>query len=70
MEHRVFAEALQVTADWDLSVAEVAEQYDVSREQIIEVLNFVASSLRSSVPELAHWSPSELNGLRMTANIA
>lgn len=33
----------------DLSVDEVVEQFDVSREQIEAVLQFVAKSLRSSV---------------------
>jgi len=31
----------------DLSVAEVAEQFDLPRERIVEVLVFIASSLRS-----------------------
>jgi uncharacterized protein (DUF433 family) len=35
----------------DLSVEEVMEQFDVSREQIAAVLNFVAQSLNTSVPE-------------------
>ncbi len=34
----------------DLSVEEVMEQFDVSREQIEAVLVFVAASLRSAVP--------------------
>ncbi len=35
----------------DLSVEEVMEQFDVTREQIIAVLDFVAESLRAkSVP--------------------
>jgi uncharacterized protein (DUF433 family) len=43
----------------DLSVEEVMEQFDVSREQIAAVLDFVAESLRisapaSSVPADAH----------------
>jgi uncharacterized protein (DUF433 family) len=33
----------------DLSVDEVVEQFDVSREQIEAVLQFVAKSLRSPV---------------------
>ena len=37
----------------DLSFEEVMEQYDVTREQIAAVLDFVAQSLRSSVPESA-----------------
>ena len=35
----------------DLSVEEVMEQFDVTREQITAVLDFVARSLRDSVPE-------------------
>ncbi len=34
----------------DLSVEEVMEQFEVSREQITEVLEFVAKSLRSAPP--------------------
>ncbi len=34
----------------DLSVDEVMEQFDVTREQIAAVLEFFAGSLRSSVP--------------------
>ena len=34
----------------DLSVEEVMEQFDVTREQITAVLEFVAQSLRSSAP--------------------
>jgi uncharacterized protein (DUF433 family) len=34
----------------DLSVEEVMEQFDVTREQISEVLEFVAQSLRASAP--------------------
>ena len=34
----------------DLSVEEVMEQFDVSREQIAAVLDFVAESLRISAP--------------------
>jgi uncharacterized protein (DUF433 family) len=37
----------------DLSVEEVMEQFDVSREQIAAVLSFVAQSLNASVPEPA-----------------
>ena len=36
----------------DLSVEEVMEQFDVSREQITAVLDFVAQSLIASAPEL------------------
>ena len=38
----------------DLSVEEVMSQFDVSREQIAAVLNFVAESLRNSAPADAH----------------
>ena len=34
----------------DLSVEEVMEQFDVTREQIAAVLEFVARSLRDSAP--------------------
>jgi uncharacterized protein (DUF433 family) len=34
----------------DLSVDEVVEQFDVTREQVEAVLEFVAESLRSEVP--------------------
>ena len=34
----------------DLSVEEVMQQFDVTRRQIAEVLEFVAQSLRDSVP--------------------
>ena len=35
----------------DLSVEEVMEQFEVTREQIIAVLDFVAQSLKVSAPE-------------------
>jgi uncharacterized protein (DUF433 family) len=35
----------------DLSVEEVIEQFDVTREQITAVLDFVAQSLKASAPE-------------------
>ena len=39
----------------DLSVDEVMEQFDVTREQITAVLDFVAASLRTEpVPPSAH----------------
>ena len=38
----------------DLSVDEVMEQFDVTREQVTAVLEFVAESLRSEVPAGAH----------------
>ncbi len=34
----------------DLSVSEVMEQFDVTREQIAAVLDFVAQSLKASAP--------------------
>ena len=34
----------------DLSVEEVMEQFDVTREQIAAVLEFVAQSLRTTIP--------------------
>ena len=34
----------------DLSVEEVMEQFDVSRDQIAAVLDFVAQSLKTSAP--------------------
>jgi uncharacterized protein (DUF433 family) len=34
----------------DLSVEEVVEQFDVTREQIAAVLDFVAQSLKVSAP--------------------
>ena len=34
----------------DLSVEEVMEQFDVAREQIAAVLDFVAQSLKASTP--------------------
>ena len=38
----------------DLSVEEAMQQYDVTRQQIAEVLQFVAQSLRDSAPANAH----------------
>ena len=38
----------------DLSIEEVMEQFDVTREQIAAVLDFVAQSLRASVPLPVH----------------
>ncbi|HEX4769886.1 MAG TPA: DUF433 domain-containing protein [Bryobacteraceae bacterium] len=35
----------------DLSVDEVMEQFDVTRERINAVLDFVARSLKTSIPE-------------------
>jgi len=37
-----------------LSVEEVTQQFDVTRQQIAEVLKFVAQSLRDSMPVDAH----------------
>jgi uncharacterized protein (DUF433 family) len=37
----------------DLSIDEVIEQFDVTREQVTAVLEFVADSLRSEVPASA-----------------
>jgi uncharacterized protein (DUF433 family) len=37
----------------ELSIDEVVEQFDVTREQIAAVLEFVARSLRSSSPAAA-----------------
>ncbi len=34
----------------DLSIEEVMEQFDVTREQITAVLEFVAKSLRTTIP--------------------
>jgi uncharacterized protein (DUF433 family) len=36
----------------DLSVEEVMEQFDVTRDQIIAVLDFVAQSLKASAPDI------------------
>jgi uncharacterized protein (DUF433 family) len=38
----------------DMSVEEVMEQFEVSREQIEAVLEFVAGSLKSSNPTQSH----------------
>ncbi len=38
----------------DLSVEDVMQQFDVTREQIADVLEFVVQSLRDSVPVDAH----------------
>jgi uncharacterized protein (DUF433 family) len=38
----------------DLSIEEVMEQFDVTREQIAAVLDFVARSLRPAVPPPAY----------------
>jgi uncharacterized protein (DUF433 family) len=41
----------------DLSVEEVMEQFDVTREQITAVLDFVAQSLRVSAPPAQDSAP-------------
>jgi uncharacterized protein (DUF433 family) len=46
----------------DLSVEEVMEQFDVTREQIAAVLDFVARSLNVSVPE-QHSVPVDAHSL-------
>jgi uncharacterized protein (DUF433 family) len=38
----------------DLSVEEAMQQFDVTRQQIAEVLKFVAQNLRDSAPADAH----------------
>jgi uncharacterized protein (DUF433 family) len=38
----------------DLSIEEVMEQFDVTRQQIAAVLEFVAQNLRESAPVDAH----------------
>ena len=38
----------------DLSIEEVMEQFDVTRQQITAVLEFVAQSLKAPVPVDAH----------------
>jgi uncharacterized protein (DUF433 family) len=38
----------------DLSIEEVMEQFDVTREQITAVLDFVAKSLTTSAPAPTH----------------
>jgi uncharacterized protein (DUF433 family) len=45
----------------DLSVEEVMEQFDVTREQITAVLDFVAQSLKAPVPAQA--SPVDARSL-------
>jgi uncharacterized protein (DUF433 family) len=47
----------------DLSVEEVMEQFDVTREQIAAVLDFVARSLNASAPE-QHPIPVDAHSLR------
>jgi uncharacterized protein (DUF433 family) len=44
----------------DLSIEEVMEQFDVTREQIAAVLAFVAQSLRSAAP---HHTPADAHSV-------
>ena len=46
----------------DLSVEEVMQQFDVTREQITQVLDFVAQSLRASAPN-APSAPVDVDSL-------
>jgi len=43
----------------DLSVEEVMQQFDVTREQITQVLDFVTQSLKASAPS----APVDVNSL-------
>jgi uncharacterized protein (DUF433 family) len=45
----------------DLSIDEVMEQFDVTREQINAVLDFVAQSLKASEPAMADGGRSPAN---------
>jgi uncharacterized protein (DUF433 family) len=47
----------------DLSVEEVMEQFDVTREQITAVLDFVAQSLKASAPEPPPLAPVDAHSL-------
>src|SRR5271156_4817125 len=47
----------------DLSVEEVMEQFDVTREQIVAVLEFVAQSLKTAAPA-PHSTPVDAHSLR------
>jgi uncharacterized protein (DUF433 family) len=47
----------------DLSVEEVMEQFDVTREQITAVLDFVAQSLKASAPEQQPPAPVDAHSL-------
>jgi uncharacterized protein (DUF433 family) len=38
----------------DLSVEEVMEQFDVTREEIAAILDFVVQSLKRTIPPVAH----------------
>ncbi|HTS51459.1 MAG TPA: DUF433 domain-containing protein [Bryobacteraceae bacterium] len=47
----------------DLSVEEVMEQFDVTREQITAVLDFVAKSLKASAPQQSEPAPVDAHSL-------
>jgi uncharacterized protein (DUF433 family) len=47
----------------DLSIDEVIEQFDVTREQIAAVLDFVAQSLKAPVPVQTPASPADAHPL-------
>ena len=47
----------------DLSIEEVIEQFDVSREQITAVLEFVAQSLKTSIPVPTPSAPPDAHSL-------
>jgi uncharacterized protein (DUF433 family) len=47
----------------DLSIDEVIEQFDVTREQIAAVLEFVAQSLKTQVPVQTPASPTDAHPL-------
>ena len=47
----------------DLSVEEVMEQFDVTREQITAVLDFVAQSLKAPAPEQHPPAPVDAHSL-------
>ena len=47
----------------DLSIEEVMEQFDVTREQIVAVLDFVAQSLKAPSPAAASQPPVDAHPL-------
>jgi uncharacterized protein (DUF433 family) len=47
----------------DLSIEEVMEQFDVTREQITAVLDFVAQSLKASAPDQRPAAPLDAHSL-------
>ncbi|HXW41758.1 MAG TPA: DUF433 domain-containing protein [Xanthobacteraceae bacterium] len=51
----------------DLSVEEVMEQFDVTREQITAVLDFVAQSLKTATPSEPRSDQAAGGGLRCPA---